>query len=173
MKVLYLGGKTAGLIGLLTLLSRGMRPDVVAYSEDIFDLAHHHELKFFSFGQLQYLGPWDLLVSVHCRNIIPKAFLDSLPLGGLNLHPCLNAGQGYKGASPVRRALENGETVFSVAAHKMTPQVDGGPVVVERFITIPRSDELVYTEKEIYAALYPLYSIVLSEALDQLLSSRT
>jgi hypothetical protein len=32
---LHLGGQTAGLGGLLTLLAKGHRPDVVAYSGDV------------------------------------------------------------------------------------------------------------------------------------------
>lgn len=171
MKILFLGGKTAGLIGLMTLLNEGHRVDVVAYSDDIYMVAKHYGLKTATFTELMAphvpadaphsspLAPYDLLVSVHCRNLIPRTVLDSLPLGAINCHPMLSA---YKGAKPILRALEAGERRFSVGVHKMTARIDEGPVLVEKFIEANGEK----TEAEVYARLYPLYTIVLSEALE-------
>jgi methionyl-tRNA formyltransferase len=118
--------------------------------------------------------PYDLLVSVHCRNIIPKIVLDQLPLGGINVHPNLSVDYGrYKGSNPIGRALADGQSTFSVGVHKMTPRVDHGPVLVEKFIHVsPEESNSVivspsnYTPADIYQRIYPLYAVVLSEALD-------
>lgn len=162
MKVLYLGGRTAGLVGLLTLLARGYRPDVISYSEDLSQLVEHYSLFW---GDIEFR--YDLVVSVHGRWIVPSWFLNTLTMGGINLHPMLSK---FPGKNPIRRALDNGETKFSVGAHRMTDVVDGGEILVEKWIDLPRANELAYTEAEIYANLMPLYSIVLNEALDIVLN---
>jgi hypothetical protein len=167
-RVVYLGGRTAGVIGLLTLLGRGIFPDVVCYSADVAELSDYHDLTTLRFIDLERLAPYDLLVSVHCRNIIPRSFLDSLPLGGINVHPMLST---HKGADPIGRALAEGFKRFSVGVHKMTARVDEGPVLVERSIEglVPDPKRGYLTREEVYGHLYPLYSIVLDEALNVLI----
>lgn len=166
MKIIFLGGQTAGLIGLLTLLARGYWPDVVSYSECIYIVGANSGLNLLQFIDLsREKMNYDLLVSVHCRNIIPKAMLDSLPLGGINVHPMLSL---YKGKDPIGRALADNVTDFSVGVHKMTARVDEGPVLVERHIKV----EGAKTPAEVYAKLMPLYSIVLSEAMEMIIDGK-
>lgn len=162
MKILYLGGETAGMIGLLTLLAKGHRPDVIAYSSDLFPLLSSVRCWGQRIAEVEPIG-YDVLISVHGREIVPADFLKELSLGGINLHPCLSF---FKGARPIKRALEAGETRFSVGAHKMTEVVDGGEVLVEKFIEIPGAS--AYNEAEIYQRLYPLYVEVLSEVLEKI-----
>lgn len=166
MKILYLGNQTAGVIGLLTLIKTGHRVDVVGQCEEINRIAAFHSLKiiphFYSLkspGVIQH----DLLVSVHCRNIVPKSVLDQLPLGGINVHPMLST---YKGASPIARAFGDNMTTFSVGVHRMTEKVDEGEVLVEKFIDLGSHIGPYPYEADVYAKLYPLYHIVLTEALE-------
>lgn len=163
MKILFLGGNTAGLIGLLTLLSKDHRPTVKAYSNGVLQLAIAFGLDV-TLGDAWKNKPWDLIVSVHGRDIVPNYTLDSATHGGINLHPCL---WKYKGKDPIRRAIDAGESKFSVGAHRMTEKVDEGEVLVEKFIEIPLLYDFL-TEVVVYSFLYPLYSIVLSEALEKI-----
>lgn len=165
MNVLYLGGKTAGLVGLLTLLARGYRPDVVSYSDGVFKVAQANRLLTLStMPDVSWPG-YSLLISIHGRQIVKKDYLDTLKYGGINLHPMLSK---FPGKNPIRRALDNSETHYSVGAHRMTEVIDGGEILVEKWIDLPRANELAYSEAEVYAQLYPLYSIVLCEALEKL-----
>ena len=165
--VVYLGGKQAGCVGLLTLYAANCRiASVVAYDELVHQLARTLHLVTFSSiketGFQQTLSSSDLLVSVHGREIIPKSMLDLLPLGGINVHPCLYQ---YKGANPVQRLLDDGNTRASVGVHRMTEAVDEGEVLVEEFVEVSTQTSAV----EVYNELYPYYALALLKTLKKIM----
>lgn len=169
LKVLFLGGKQAGCIGLLTLLAAACKiQGVVAYDTVVENLAGLLHLPTFSSVKQpaveKFLSEADLLVSVHGREIIPKRLLDLLHSGGINVHPCLYR---YKGANPVGRLLEDGCTQASVGVHRMTERVDEGEILVEEFVDIAGKR----SADEVYNVLYPFYASALLKALQILATS--
>ncbi len=168
MKILFLGNKQAGIIGLLTTLAFGCDvKGVVTVNEPMREVATSLGLPLYnSIKQREIpdiLKRVDLMVSVHSREIIPKSMLDMSRLGGINVHPCLYA---YKGADPVNRWLAGIEPLASVGVHKMTEEVDCGEVITEFFVQIDRNT--VHIAEEVYNQLYPLYSLALLDALRRL-----
>ena len=169
LNVVFMGGKQAGCIGLLTICASGCRVQgVVAYDDLVKTLAAELDLLVFdSISQPEVknvLSNSDILVSVHGREIVP-AGLFSLPrLGAINVHPCLVK---YKGASPVRRLLEDGGTRASVGVHRMAEKVDEGEVLLEEFLDISGKKSV----DEVYNALYPLYSLIILRAMKMLVAS--
>lgn len=163
LKVAYMGGKQAGCIGLLALGAGGYAPKaVVAYDQLVKSLAESLNIAVFpSIGESGFkeaLSAADILVSVHGREIVPKNVLETPPLGGINVHPCLYS---YKGANPVGRLLQDGNSTASVGVHRMTERVDEGEVLVEEFIQVADKK----TVDEVYNALYPFYATMLLKAL--------
>jgi len=148
VRILYLGGSEAGRRCLKAMYDWGFEPTVGIPGHQLFAMSH---------------PPYDVLISVHSRQIVPKAFLDRLPMGGINLHPNLST---HKGADPIGRAIRDGQTRFSVGAHIMTEVVDGGPLLIEKFVDIPNAPSL--TPTEVYEWLYPIYIEVLSDVLQSL-----
>lgn len=164
LRICFMGGKQAGVIGLLTTLAKGH--DVLAavsYSDDLtavldsFGIMTYKSICDEDF--IQSVTDSDLLLSVHGREIVGSDLLNLPSFGAVNLHPFLYK---YKGVDPVTRALGDGESKGSVGAHIMQEQVDEGPVLVEDFVDISGAHSVV----EIYNILYPHYAIVLSKALD-------
>ena len=170
MRIIFYGGRQAGAIGLLTVLSR--KNDVVLVipeDEIVEEVAKSFNLKVYKPEKINSeeseevfrKGNADLFVSVHGRKIVENNILSLFKFGGINVHPCLYK---YKGAKPIERLLEDGETKASVGVHKMTEEVDDGEVITEIFTDVDECKTVV----EVYNKLYSFYSIALNEAIDKL-----
>ncbi len=169
MNVIYLGGRQAGCVGLLTVKALGHNVmGVLAYDDLVKTLTYQLGLRplkflsecwnFISFNDI-------IIVSVHAKDIIPKELLDAMPYGGINAHPYLYA---YKGISPVKQALAEGNFRASVGVHRMIEKVDCGEVLSEVFVDVSGQT----TEEGIYNMLYPYYSIALIQAMAKLVEGK-
>jgi methionyl-tRNA formyltransferase len=69
----------------------------------------------------------DLLVTAAYGQILSGTLLSIPGLGGINLHGSILP--AYRGAAPVARAIQNGETETGVTVIRMTPQIDAGGIV--------------------------------------------
>lgn len=163
-QICFMGGRQAGVIGVLTALAKGNNiVAAVSYSDDLkavldsFDIAVYKTIRDKDF--IRSLSDADLLLSVHGREIVKSDMLKLPRFGALNVHPYLYK---YKGADPVGRALRDGEFKASVGAHIMQERVDEGPVLVEDFVDVSGAGSVL----EIYNRLYPHYAAVISKALD-------
>lgn len=166
MKIIFYGGKQAGMVALLTLVA--LKEEVVCVipvDEIVEKIAKKFRLnvrkvrdinnkKFVSY--LHNLKP-DLFFCCHGKQILKKELLS---IGCINLHPCLYK---YKGSDPIKRLLLNNEKKASVGVHWMTEEVDRGEVIIEKFLKVRGANEI-----EVYNELYPIYSEVLVEALNKI-----
>jgi methionyl-tRNA formyltransferase len=69
----------------------------------------------------------DLFVTAAYGQILSGALLSIPRLGGINLHGSLLP--AYRGAAPVARAIQNGETETGVTVILMTPRIDAGGMI--------------------------------------------
>jgi methionyl-tRNA formyltransferase len=69
----------------------------------------------------------DLLVTAAYGQILSAALLSIPSLGGINLHGSVLP--AYRGAAPIARAIQNGETESGVTVIRMTPQIDAGGIL--------------------------------------------
>ncbi len=76
--------------------------------------------------RIRDLNP-DLLVTAAYGQILSPALLSIPKLGGINLHGSILP--AYRGAAPVARAIQNGETETGVTVIRMTPRIDAGGIV--------------------------------------------
>ncbi len=72
---------------------------------------------------LRQLEP-DLLVTAAYGQILSPDLLAIPRLGGINLHGSILP--AYRGAAPVARAIQNGETETGVTVIRITPRIDAG-----------------------------------------------
>lgn len=84
----------------------------------------------------------EVAVVVAYGQILPQSFLDSFRFGAVNVHGSLLP--LYRGAAPIQRSLENGDTQTGVSLQKMVFKLDAGPVIGERVIAL--DDEINATE---------------------------
>ncbi len=89
----------------------------------------------------------DVAVVVAFGQILAQNFLDSFKFGAVNVHGSLLP--LYRGAAPIQRSLQNGDTVTGVSLQKMVFKLDAGPVIAERKIDL--NSEINATE--LYSAL--------------------
>ena len=104
----------------------------------------------------------DLMIVYGFNWILPATVLNVPRLGILNIHS--SALPKYRGPSPIPWAVRNGDPDFRITVHRMTEQVDAGPVLA-RSAPIPIPD-LVSHEAiwELTAAALPG---VLAEAISR------
>lgn len=69
----------------------------------------------------------DLFVTAAYGQILSSQLLMIPRLGGINLHGSILP--AYRGAAPVARALQNGETESGVTVIRMTPRIDAGGII--------------------------------------------
>jgi methionyl-tRNA formyltransferase len=80
----------------------------------------------------------DLFITAAYGNYLPASLLQLPPFGCLNLHPSLLP--RYRGAAPVQRSLEAGESTVGVSVLYSVKAMDAGPLVAQRSITLEVSE---------------------------------
>lgn len=98
----------------------------------------------------------DLFVTAAYGQILSADLLAIAPMGGINLHGSILP--AYRGAAPVARAIQRGETESGVTVIQMTPRIDaGGMIAVARTAIEPdeSAGELETRLAELGAPLIP------------------
>ena len=104
----------------------------------------------------------ELAVVVAYGKILPRAVLDALPRGCINVHASLLP--KYRGAAPVQRAVMAGEIETGIAIMQLDEGMDTGPVILERVVPILPEE----TSGELLARLAPMGADGMLEAIRQL-----
>jgi len=101
----------------------------------------------------------DVMVVAAYGLILPQAVLDMPRLGCLNIHGSLLP--RWRGAAPVQRAIEAGDTETGVGIMQMEAGLDTGPVLLEKRLPISEHD----TSATLFERLAKLGAIAIVEAL--------
>jgi methionyl-tRNA formyltransferase len=101
----------------------------------------------------------ELAAVVAYGKILPRAVLDALPRGCINVHASLLP--AYRGAAPVQWAVIRGETETGVSIMQLDEGMDTGPVLLERRVAIDPGE----TAGELLARLAPIGAAALVEAI--------
>jgi methionyl-tRNA formyltransferase len=104
----------------------------------------------------------EVAIVVAYGKILPKAVLEALPRGCLNVHGSLLP--KYRGAAPVQWAVIDGERTTGISIMQLDEGMDTGPVLLEREVAIG-DDE---TSGELLARLAPVGAVALVDALVKL-----
>ncbi len=114
---------------------------------------------------LEALEP-DLMIVVAYGLILPQSVLDIPRLGCINIHASLLP--RWRGAAPIQRAIEAGDTQTGVCLMQMEKGLDTGPVLARTQHTIS-ADE---TGGQLHDALSAIGASLLSENLSALLAGQ-
>ena len=98
----------------------------------------------------------ELLLSWFWTRLIPKAWLELHPLGGINSHPSLLP--RFKGPNPYFHAIDAGEHSTGVSLHQMEEQYDEGLLLAQ--------DSLVIGERNSWQLARALDRLSLRQLLD-------
>lgn len=86
---------------------------------------------------LEEIQKWsaEVAVVVAYGQILPQKFLDLFPFGAVNVHGSLLP--KWRGAAPIQRSVQAGETETGVALQKIVKELDAGDVFGVRKIEVP------------------------------------
>ena len=99
----------------------------------------------------------DLIVLAGFMRILSADFVQHYQGRMLNIHPSLLP--KYKGLHTHQRAIDEGDTEHGASVHFVTPELDGGPVVLQSKVPIfpeQTADELSQRVQEQERQMYPL-----------------
>ncbi len=80
----------------------------------------------------------DLAVVASYGKILSKKTLESFKYGALNIHPSLLP--KYRGPSPIRTAIANGDTETGVTIMKLVEEMDAGPIIDQQSLIIDHDE---------------------------------
>ena len=111
--------------------------------------------------QLRQAGA-DVMVVAAYGHLLPQEVLEIPAMGCLNIHGSLLP--RWRGAAPVQRAIEAGDTETGIAIMQMDAGLDTGSVLLEKKIDIAPDD----TAASLFEKLTPLGAAAIVEALAKL-----
>ncbi|MDB5975932.1 MAG: methionyl-tRNA formyltransferase [Nevskia sp.] len=142
---------------------RKLQASPVALCAEALGLAVHKPPKLHAEAQavLRELAP-EVMVVVAYGLLLPQAVLDIPPRGCLNIHGSLLP--RWRGAAPIARAVEAGDSETGITIMRMDAGLDTGPMLLlER---LPLTPEM--TAAQLHDALSPLGGRLIVEALARL-----
>ncbi len=95
---------------------------------------------------LQEQAPEVCVIAAYGR-ILKQPVLDIPPSGWLNVHPSLLP--KYRGPSPIRSAILNGDTETGVSIMRLVLEMDAGDVLLQRRVTIDENESAVELAKRL------------------------
>ena len=110
-------------------LPRKDYPDAAAYSVALTDALTERKI--------------DLVVLAGFLTILDKVIYDKFENRIINVHPALIpsfAGKGYYGLAVHEAALKKGVKVSGATVHFVTPECDGGPIILQRAVEVLEND---------------------------------
>ncbi|MEQ1899003.1 MAG: phosphoribosylglycinamide formyltransferase [Vicinamibacterales bacterium] len=96
--------------------------------------------------------------------LVGQPLLDAYPNAILNIHPSLLP--SFPGIDPQRHALEYGVKVSGVTVHLVTPELDGGPIVLQRPVPVVEGDTPVTLAARILEEEHRAYPEAVRTLLD-------
>jgi len=121
--------------------------------------------KFDDAGEARYLGAIrasaaDLIVLAGFMRILKPGFIAAFPQGIINLHPSLLP--SFPGLDAIGQAWRRGVKITGCTVHRVTTEVDGGPIVDQAAVRIEPGDTLATLEAKVHSAEHALLPAVVA-----------
>jgi methionyl-tRNA formyltransferase len=153
--ILY-ANRNTGMCVLSYLLVQGYNIKVITEDEDVKTLCGFYGIEIVT---LETMGEFDLFICCHGKKIIKSEYLQSGKF--INIHPCLFK---YKGHNPIKRYINNGDSIGTVESQYLIEEVDAGDVIYKSEFTTGK----VNTYAEFYNIAIPHYFKVIHETLKKI-----
>ena len=96
--------------------------------------------------------------------LVGQPMLEAFPHAVLNIHPSLLP--AFPGIDAQRQALDYGVKISGVTVHLVTPELDGGPVVLQRTVPVLDSDTPETLAARILVEEHQIYPKAIALVLD-------
>jgi phosphoribosylglycinamide formyltransferase 1 len=95
--------------------------------------------------------------------LLGAAFCAAFPEAILNIHPSLLP--AFPGADAQRQALEHGVRLTGATVHFVTPELDAGPIVMQRVVEVRDDDDVASLSARILAVEHEIYPDAIARVL--------
>jgi phosphoribosylglycinamide formyltransferase 1 len=102
----------------------------------------------------------DLVVLAGFMRILKPRFIEAFPQKIINLHPSLLP--SFPGLDAIGQAWRRGVRVTGCTVHRVTSEVDGGPILDQLAVRIEPEDTLETLEAKVHAAEHALLPVVIA-----------
>ena len=106
----------------------------------------------------------ELVLLAGFDRLVTPVLLGAFPLRIMNIHPALLP--SFKGLDAQRQALEYGVKVSGVTVHFVTPELDGGPVILQRAVPVLDGDTPETLAARILVEEHQIYPEAIALMLD-------
>ena len=103
--------------------------------------------------------PTDIVVLAGFMRILTEQFVRSWQPQMINIHPSLLP--LYPGLNTHQRAIDNGDAHAGASVHFVTPQLDGGPVIVQSRVDIEANDTAVTLAQRVLTGEHVIFTLAL------------
>lgn len=100
----------------------------------------------------------DLIVLAGFMRILTAEFVKHYQGRMINIHPSLLP--KYKGINTHQRVIEAGDKEHGVSVHFVTPELDGGPLIIQAFINVAYDDTAETLAKRVQSQEHIIYPAV-------------
>ncbi len=107
----------------------------------------------------------DLVVLAGFMRVLKPGFLSAFPGKVINLHPSLLP--SFPGLDAIGQAWRRGVKVTGCTVHRVTGEVDGGPIIDQAAVRIEEGETLASLAARIHAAEHGLLPAVIARLGDQ------
>jgi len=101
----------------------------------------------------------DLVVLAGFMRILTEDFVNHYHGRMLNIHPSLLP--RYQGLNTHQRVLEAGDTIHGVSVHFVTPELDGGPVILQAEVPVHPGDGPDDLAQRVHQQEHVIYPLVI------------
>jgi phosphoribosylglycinamide formyltransferase-1 len=95
--------------------------------------------------------------------LLSAKFIDAFPNAILNIHPSLLP--AFPGVDAQRQALDHGVRVTGATVHMVTPELDGGPIVLQAAVPVMEDDSVESLSARILATEHRIYPEAIQRVL--------
>jgi phosphoribosylglycinamide formyltransferase 1 len=106
----------------------------------------------------------DLIALAGFMRVLTKVFIDAFSGNIINIHPTLLP--RFPGAGGIERSYQSGDKKLGITIHRVTYDLDSGPVLLQKSFTRSGGENLEEIETRIHTLEYESYSKVIIQELD-------
>jgi folate-dependent phosphoribosylglycinamide formyltransferase PurN len=101
------------------------------------------------------------IVTFHCDQILTAETIETLPLGGLNVHAGLLP--DHRGPVPTIHALLEATPRFGVTIHRLVARIDAGAILAQAPLALPEGVSALDAARRLHEAAVPMLAAVLDD----------
>jgi len=128
----------------------------------VIDYKQYADRAAFDTALMQQIDAYqpDLIVLAGFMRILTTEFVQHYLGKMINIHPSLLP--RYQGLHTHLRVLEAGETEHGASVHYVTPELDGGPIILQARVPVLASDTVETLQQRVHQAEHQIYPAVIA-----------